>query len=610
LIRPRWVLVFTLLSIVPLVILGDQARQRIGRTMEERAASDASSAAYSAELARAFIDARLQELFRASQQKLIYQHLLGEEDFRRGLRQLFLTDPLLELPEFFSEAALEQFALEPAQDPHESAHGLGGASGKAFKSALLKRLPVQLLAEAKVHLGYDEHTKMFKRSFADIDQSEAFPIDFEWIALRLRGPGGEICEQCVAWAKKIGYPVEGDRFDFFCVSFALPGGDETDTGIFGAIVPIGALIDGVLIPALSDWVVTGSRVMSGEHASMAASEFNARLRLRVRDLEGAIVFDAGSLDEWQKDAAGGNSEEAEGPSLLRVPLLGADSPWQLELRSASMMNLHELERGHQRWTLYFFAATAILILGALLLSRELLHQLEHSRLRNHLLSNISHELKTPLSLIRLYADTLEGGRVEGEEQRMRFLGIISRESKRLSHLIDNVLDIQRIEQDRKSYSFAQLRPDRIVEQTVEAYRFQLIEAGFDLRLDMDQELPLMMLDAGALAQALINLLDNAAKYSEAIKEIRIGCNRRDGEVRISVSDRGVGIAASEQKKVFESFYRVEKGLVHDVKGSGLGLAVVQHVAEAHGGRVELESTVGKGSRFTLCLPENFEPAVA
>jgi signal transduction histidine kinase len=226
------------------------------------------------------------------------------------------------------------------------------------------------------------------------------------------------------------------------------------------------------------------------------------------------------------------------------------------------------------------------------------------------LSNISHELKTPLSLIRLYADTLESGRVREDGERTRFLAIISREGKRLTHLIDNLLDVQRIEEGRKNYSFAQVKPDRVVRSTVEAYRFQLSELGFDLRLDVDEGLPLLMLDEEAMAQALINLLDNASKYSDTIKEIRVHCGRRDGEVFIRVTDRGIGIPAREHARIFDSFYRVEKSLIHDVKGSGLGLAVVRHVARAHGGQVEVESTVGKGSSFTIRLPVDFDPSLA
>jgi two-component system phosphate regulon sensor histidine kinase PhoR len=282
--------------------------------------------------------------------------------------------------------------------------------------------------------------------------------------------------------------------------------------------------------------------------------------------------------------------------------LGQASPFSLEV-----FNRDAPTPATGPWNLWLGLAVLILLLGLGLLSRSFMDQVENSRLRSHLLSNISHELKTPLSLIRLYTDTLEAGRVSNDTDRQKFLGIIGRESKRLTHLIDNILDIQRIEQERKSYSYAQVRPDKVVRNTVEAYRYQLTEDGFTLRLDIDEDLPLLMLDEEAIAQAIINLLDNAAKYSDTVKDIRVRCARRDGEVHLSVQDRGIGIPVREQTKIFQNFYRVEKSLVHDVKGSGLGLPVVAHVARAHGGRVEVESTPGKGSTFTLRLPVDFDP---
>jgi two-component system phosphate regulon sensor histidine kinase PhoR len=175
-------------------------------------------------------------------------------------------------------------------------------------------------------------------------------------------------------------------------------------------------------------------------------------------------------------------------------------------------------------------------------------------------------------------------------------------------LINNILDVERIEGSRKRYSFAQVSPCRVVRSTVEAYRFQLVEDGFELRLDVDDGLPTMMLDEEAIAQALINLVDNAAKYSDTVKHIGVRLFRQDDRVGLAVSDRGIGIPAGEQQHIFEPFYRVEQGLVHDVKGSGLGLAVVRHVAQAHGGDVQVESTPGRGSTFTLWLPVGFQPS--
>lgn len=605
-LRPRWVLVFTLLSIVPLILLGDQARKRIGTAIEERAASDASSAAYAAELARQLVTTRMRDSFRVPQRRLLYQHLEGEAAFRRTLRELWLTEPLLDLPQFFSQDELALAALEEGRDSHRLGHELSANPKEAFKKGLLDAMRADTVERAKGHLDYDPKTKRFRHSIEDLLEGKDFVVKIGWFQMELGSEEHGICEKCVQWAEEFGQQISERSFAFSCVLFPLPGGPETETGILAAVVPVKPLLDTVLIPSLSEWTVLGAKALSAGMERDDVLSYESHFDLRLVDRMHHVVFESKSVESGAQPNKG-VLEEDRAESAFRMPLLGADSPWTLELRSAGIGALASLESEHRRWTLYFFGAAAVLLLGAALMSREILHQLEHARLRRHLLSNISHELKTPLSLIRLYADTLESDRVHDDAERRKFVSIIGRESKRLTHLIDNVLDVQRIEENRKSYSFAQVRPDRVVRNTVEAYRFQLVEGGFDLRLDIDDELPLLMLDEEAMAQAIINLMDNAVKYSEAIKEIRVSCYRRDDRVCISVADRGIGIAPSEQQRVFESFYRVEKDLVHNVKGSGLGLPVVRHVAEAHGGTVELESTVGKGSTFTICCPVGFAP---
>jgi len=141
-----------------------------------------------------------------------------------------------------------------------------------------------------------------------------------------------------------------------------------------------------------------------------------------------------------------------------------------------------------------------------------------------------------------------------------------------------------------------------VNDVLEAYRFQIEQQGFTLEVNVAEDLPEVTADKEALGQALLNLVNNAIKYSRDEKYLRLDV-RRDGErVLLAVTDRGIGVAKGEQKKIFEKFYRAENSLVHETKGSGLGLALVQHIMQAHGGSVEIESAPGKGSTFTLVLP--------
>jgi signal transduction histidine kinase len=237
-------------------------------------------------------------------------------------------------------------------------------------------------------------------------------------------------------------------------------------------------------------------------------------------------------------------------------------------------------------------------------------ELRLSRLKSDFVANVSHELKTPLALIRLYAETLELGRVPNEERKNEYYRVIGKESRRLTQLINNILDFSRIEAGRKEYRLVPSDLAAVVRDVVESYRFAIEKLGFTLTLELAEDLPPQALDPEALSQALINLLNNAIKYSPEHKAITVSARRELDRVLLSVSDRGVGIARSEHRRIFEKFYRVETSLVHTTKGSGLGLALVQHIAEAHGGRVELRSTPGEGSTFTLSLPVPAEaPAV-
>ncbi len=212
------------------------------------------------------------------------------------------------------------------------------------------------------------------------------------------------------------------------------------------------------------------------------------------------------------------------------------------------------------------------------------------------------QLKTPLALVRLFAETLELGRVPSEDKAHQYYRVINKESQRLTQLINNILDFSRIEAGRKEYRFAPTDVGRIVTEVIEAYRFQIEQQGFALEVAIADDLPEVNGDKEAIAQALLNLVNNAIKYSRDEKYLRLQVRRDGDRVLISVTDRGIGVAKGEHRKIFEKFYRAENSLVHDTKGSGLGLALVQHIMQAHGGTVEVESAPGKGSTFTLVLP--------
>jgi signal transduction histidine kinase len=202
----------------------------------------------------------------------------------------------------------------------------------------------------------------------------------------------------------------------------------------------------------------------------------------------------------------------------------------------------------------------------------------------------------------LFAETLELGRVPSEEKKRQYYGVIHKESQRLTQLINNILDFSRIEAGRREYRFAPTDLNQVVTEVLDAYRFPIEQQGFSLESSLAENLPEIDVDKEALSQALINLVNNAIKYSRDEKSIRLETFHDGAQVRVSVTDHGIGIPSGEQRKIFEKFYRAENSLVHATKGSGLGLALVRHIAEAHGGTVEVVSSPGKGSTFTLVLP--------
>jgi signal transduction histidine kinase len=251
----------------------------------------------------------------------------------------------------------------------------------------------------------------------------------------------------------------------------------------------------------------------------------------------------------------------------------------------------------------FISLMGLVILGATLFGlRYTVRQLELARIKSSFVSNVSHELKTPVALIRLAVETLEMRRFKSPEESDKFVRLIARETLRLNQLVDNILDFARLEAGQRAFKFTEVDLVEVVRETLDSYRLRLEDQGFTLVVDLPDELPPVRGEAGAIAQCLLNLLDNAMKYSRSAKEIRVAAAARNGEVAVSVSDRGIGISPRDQRRVFDKFVRLETGLVHDVKGAGLGLSLVDQIVRAHGGRVEVTSALGEGSTFTLVFP--------
>jgi signal transduction histidine kinase len=188
------------------------------------------------------------------------------------------------------------------------------------------------------------------------------------------------------------------------------------------------------------------------------------------------------------------------------------------------------------------------------------------------------------------------------EKFQEYYQIIRKESDRLTVLINNILDFSRIDAGHREYDFHESNLADLVRMTIESYRYQIEQQGFVFEQWIADDIPLIWVDPEALARSLLNLINNALKYSLDKKYLRVQLYCDKEMVRLEVIDHGIGIPHKEQGKIFEKFYRVGDPLVHNTKGSGLGLSLVQHIVQAHGGHVLVESTPGKGSKFTISLP--------
>lgn len=246
---------------------------------------------------------------------------------------------------------------------------------------------------------------------------------------------------------------------------------------------------------------------------------------------------------------------------------------------------------------------AVVVTGVVLVLVFVRREANLSELQADFVSKVSHELRTPLTAIRLFAETIERSR--GDQATVdKCTGLLVAESERLSKLIDRLLDWGRMESGRKLYELREEAPAEIVEEAVAAYsRAAHAKGPIDLDVVIDPDLPIVLVDRAAMVDALLNLLGNAHKYGGTPPVVRVrACKAEDGAVRFEVRDNGEGIPKPERARIFEKFYRIDDRLSRTKEGSGLGLAIVKHVARAHDASVLVDSTMGKGSTFTIVVP--------
>ncbi len=249
-----------------------------------------------------------------------------------------------------------------------------------------------------------------------------------------------------------------------------------------------------------------------------------------------------------------------------------------------------------------FLVLCVTLFGAYFLWRDVGRELQMAEMRSQFIASVSHELKTPLTAIRIFAETLRMGRLKDSQAKREYLDTIVNESHRLTRLLNNVLDFSKIEKGNRTYRREQACLSEIVQAAVQATQYPLKQQDFHLNVNMEDDLPDISVDRDAIGQAILNLLSNAMKYSGESRQIDLRVQKRAGHAVIEVTDQGIGIDPAEQKRIFEKFYRVPSEENERIPGTGLGLALVFHIVKAHNGHVELRSLLGKGSTFSIHLP--------
>jgi two-component system phosphate regulon sensor histidine kinase PhoR len=236
--------------------------------------------------------------------------------------------------------------------------------------------------------------------------------------------------------------------------------------------------------------------------------------------------------------------------------------------------------------------------------KNIKREVELAQIKSDFVSNVSHELRTPLALINMFTETLSMGRIKNEDKRKEYYEIIQQETERLSKIVNKILNFSKIESGSWKYNFVSTEINCMVDKIYATYKFHIQNKGFKFERIKETDIIESVVDPEAISEAVINLLDNAVKYSGGGKRVILRTGVYDGTFFIEVEDEGIGIAGNEKKKIFDKFYRVASGDVHNTKGTGLGLTLVSHIVEAHKGEIILNSEIGAGSKFKLVFPKN------
>jgi signal transduction histidine kinase len=358
-----------------------------------------------------------------------------------------------------------------------------------------------------------------------------------------------------------------------------------------------------------EYLTTASAIDPGA-AALQATRMPGIWRLSFADGQGVALFRLESIAAGIEDLLAGESGgvafafvppgESPGTEAFAAPVLLPG--WQIgfTLEAAAFEAAASSRRVYYTWV--GALVVAVIAVAGLVLFGTYRHQIRIAALKTDLVAAVSHELRTPLASMRLLVDTLLEHGTADERRTHEYLELVARENARLARLIESFLEFSRLDRRKRQFDFESTEPASVVEAAVAAVRERFEQAGCGLDLAVEQGLPAVDADREALAIALVNLLDNALKYTRDDRRIVLRAMREGAQVVFAVIDNGIGIHAQDQKRIFRRFFQMDRRLSRETGGVGLGLSIVDLIVRAHRGSVQIESRPGSGSTFSVRLP--------
>ncbi len=386
----------------------------------------------------------------------------------------------------------------------------------------------------------------------------------------------------------------GGRRKYVQAQLRFPNADRTEISSFVALVVDATDLRRVHLPAMMT-----SRLASVQHLGGFP-----QLDITLRDAAGQVIFTSAPI------AATTFVDQRSFPVVFfDRELLEYTAPFEAEPETWTLQTgfgnrtIAEIAESSSRPQLALMTILALVMAaGVLFVAGAAAREVRLAELKSNFVASVSHDLKTPLALIQLFAETLELGRVRTADRAAEYYRIINDEAKKLTRLIENILDFSRMEAGLRPYSTAPADLGEVTRDVVRRMGSQFEQGRFTVNVAVEPGLPSVDIDAGAVQQAIENVLANAMKYSREAREIDVAVSRHGSSLHVAVADRGIGIDKRNQRRIFRKFYRVDSGLGGGPQGTGLGLAIVEHTMRGHGGSVMVRSEPGHGSTFTLAFP--------